>query len=61
MPGDYNLSVCEQSIPLSLPSDSSNTLYAELLEVQTDRTNGYKSRNARDVLADMRRAIADHR
>ena len=57
MPGDYNLSVREHSVPLPLSLNSSNSLYADLLEAQTERMNGCEGRNARDVLADMRRAI----
>ena len=51
--------VREKSIPLSLSLDSSNALYADLLEAQTDRMNGCQGRNARDVLLDMERAIAE--
>ena len=60
MPVDYNLRHM-QSVPLSLSLNSSNALYADLLEAQTERTDGYEGRYARDVLADMKRAIADHR
>ena len=45
--------VREKSVPLSLSLDSSNAVYADLLEAQSDRLNGYKGRNARDVLRDM--------
>jgi len=34
-------------------------VYADLLEAQTDRLNGYQGRNARDVLRDMEEAIAE--
>lgn len=51
--------VREQSVPLSLSLSSSNAVYADLLEAQTDRLNGYKGRTGRDVLADMERAIAE--
>jgi DNA-damage-inducible protein J len=51
--------VRERSIPLSLSLDSSNAVYADLLEAQSDRLNGYQGRNARDVLRDMERAIAE--
>ena len=51
--------VREQSVPLSLSLNSSNAVYADLLEAQTERMNGYKGRNARDVLADMKQAIAE--
>ena len=51
--------VRERSIPLSLSLDSSNALYADLLEAQTERLNGYQGRNARDVLRDMEQAITE--
>ena len=51
--------VREQSVPLTLSLHSSNAIYAELLAAQTDRANGYQGRNARDVLADMEKAVAE--
>lgn len=51
--------VRERSVPLSLSLDSSNAIYADLLEAQTDRLHGYQGRNARDVLSDMEKAIAE--
>lgn len=51
--------VREKSVPLSLSLDTSNAVYADLLEAQTDRLNGYKGRSARDVLRDMEQAIAE--
>lgn len=51
--------VRERSVPLSLTLDSSNALYADLLEAQTARASGYQGRNARDVLRDMRTVIAE--
>lgn len=51
--------VREKSVPLSLSLVSSNAVYADLLEAQTDRLNGYKGRNARDVLRDMEQATAE--
>ncbi|MBR0282218.1 MAG: type II toxin-antitoxin system RelB/DinJ family antitoxin [Oscillibacter sp.] len=51
--------VRERAVPLSLTLDSSNALYADLLEAQTARLNGYRGRNAREVLSDMRKAIAE--
>lgn len=51
--------VREQSVPLSLSLNSSNAVYADLLEAQTDRMSGYQGRDARDVLSDMKRAIAE--
>lgn len=34
--------VREKSVPLSLSLDSSNAVYADLLEAQIDRLNGYQ-------------------
>ncbi len=51
--------VREQSVPLSLSLNSSNAVYADLLEAQTERMNGYQGRSARDVLSDMKRAITE--
>jgi len=51
--------VRERSVPLSLSLSSSNSLYADLLEAQTERLNGYQGRSGRDVLADMEWAIAE--
>ncbi len=51
--------VREQSVPLSLSLNSSNAVYADLLEAQTERMNGYQGRSGRDVLSDMKRAIAE--
>ena len=48
-----------RSVPLSLSLDSSNAVYADLLEAQSDRLNGFQGRNARDVLRDMEQAIAE--
>ena len=61
MPGDDNLSVREHLVPLPLSLNSSNSLHTNLLEAQTERMNGCEGRNARDVLADMKQAIADYR
>ena len=51
--------VREKSVPLSLTLDSSNALYADLLEAQTARMNGFQGRNAHDIVKDMRAAIAE--
>ena len=51
--------VREKSVPLSLTLNSSNALYADLLEAQTARMNGFQGRNARDIVKDMRAAIAE--
>lgn len=49
--------VREQAVPLSLSLDSSRALYADLLDAQTARSQGYKGRVAEAVLADMRALI----
>lgn len=36
-----------------------NIVYADILEAQVERMNGYQGRNARDVLSDMKCAIAE--
>lgn len=51
--------VREQAVPLSLSLRPRNPVYAELLEAQANRQNGYQGRNARDVLADMERVIGE--
>ena len=51
--------VREKSVPLSLSLDSSNAVYADLLEAQIDRFNGYQGRSGRDVLAEMDRVISE--
>lgn len=51
--------VREKSVPLSLSLDSSNAVYADLLEAQIDRLNGYQGRSGRDVLAEMDRVISE--
>lgn len=48
-----------KSVPLPLTSDSSSTLYMDLLEAQTARISGVQYRNARDVVNDMRTAIKE--
>lgn len=53
--------VRERAVPLSMSLDSANAVYADLLEAQTARLNGYQGRDGRDVLSDMRKAIAEER
>ena len=50
--------VREQAVPLTLSLNSSYSLYADLLEAQTERNNGYVGRNGRDVLANMEDIIS---
>lgn len=61
MRADYNLTARELPVLLSRLLNSRNAVCAELLEAQTDRTNGYEGRNARDALVNMKWVIADHR
>ena len=49
--------VREQAVPLTLSLNSSYSLYADLLEAQTERTNGYVGRSGRDVLDAMEEII----
>ena len=51
--------VRDQAVPLTLSLPPRNAVYDELLEAQADRRNGYQGRNAREVLADMERAIGE--
>lgn len=51
--------VREQAVPLTLSLRPRNAVYDELLEAQTDRLNGYQGRNAREVLADMKRVVEE--
>ena len=51
--------VREQAVPLTLSLHPRNTVYDELLEAQADRLNGYRGRNAREVLADMEHMIEE--
>ena len=49
--------VRDRAVPLSLSLSSEQSLYADLLSAQRERTKGYKGRNAREVLLDMERII----
>ena len=49
--------VRDKAVPLSLSLSTEQSLYADLLSAQSERANGYKGRNARDVLADMDRIL----
>lgn len=51
--------VRNKSVPLSLSLSSEQAVYADLLAAQAERKQGYEGRNARDVLADMDRIIAE--
>ena len=50
--------VRDKAVPLSLSLSSEHAVYADLLSAQAERANGYKGRNARDVLADMDNVIS---
>lgn len=49
--------VRDKAVPLSLSLSTEQSLYADLLSAQSERANGYKGRNARDVLTDMDRIL----
>jgi len=51
--------VRDKAVPLSLSLSSEQAVYADLLSAQTERARGHAGRNARDVLRDMDRIIAD--
>ena len=51
--------VRDQAVPLTLSLHPRNAVYDVVLEAQADRRNGYQGRNAREVLADMERAIGE--
>lgn len=51
--------VRDQGLPLTLSLRPRNAVYAELLEAQRERLNGFQGRNGRDVLADMERVIGE--
>ena len=51
--------VRDKAVPLSLSLNSEQAVYADLLYAQTERARGYVGTNARDVLAEMDRLIAD--
>lgn len=50
--------VRDRAVPLSLSLSSEQSVYADLLAAQSERSNGYQGRNARDVLADMDKILA---
>ena len=50
--------VRDKAVPLSLSLSSPQSVYADLLYAQAERARGYHGRNARDVLPDMDRIIA---
>lgn len=51
--------VRDKAVPLSLSLSSEQSVYADLLSAQTERARDHAGRNARDVLRDMDRIIAD--
>jgi DNA-damage-inducible protein J len=46
-------------VPLSLSLSSEHSVYADLLYAQTERARGYQGRNARAILDEMDKIIAD--
>ena len=63
MNGTFNMFlhqiVRDKAVPLSLSLSSEQSVYADLLSAQMERENGYQGRNARDIITDMDRIIAD--
>ena len=51
--------VRDRAVPLSLSLSSEQSVYADLLAAQVERAQGYKGRNARDLLSDMDQIIAE--
>ena len=51
--------VRDKAVPLSLSLSSEQAVYADLLAAQAERGQGRVGRNAREVLADMDRIIAE--
>ena len=49
--------VRDRAVPLSLSLSSEQSVYADLLQAQTERASGYQGRDARDVLSDMDKII----
>lgn len=56
----FKQTVREQAVPLNLSLCPRHAeVYSGLLEAQAERLNGSQGSNARDVLADMKRAIGE--
>ncbi len=51
--------VRDRAVPLSFSLCSEQSVYADLLAAQTERTHGYQGRDARDLLSDMDQILAD--
>ena len=51
--------VRDRAVPLSLSLSSEQSVYADLLAAQTERSHGCQGRTAQAVLADMDQILAD--
>ena len=51
--------VRDRAVPLSLSLSSEQSVYADLLAAQAERAQGYKGRDARELLSDMDQIIAE--
>ena len=54
-----NQIVRDKAVPLSLSLSSEQSVYADLLVAQSERVSGNTGRDAKDVLRDMDRIIAE--
>ena len=50
--------VRDRAVPLSLSLSMEQSVYADLLHAQTERSSSFQGRDARDVLSDMDQIIA---
>lgn len=51
--------VRDRAVPLSLSLSTEQSVYADLLAAQAERSQGFRGRNAQDVLSDMDQIIAE--
>ena len=51
--------VRDRAVPLSLSLRTEQSMYADLLAAQAERSQGFRGRNAQDVLSDMDQIIAE--
>ena len=51
--------VRDRAVPLSLSLSTEQSVYADLLAAQAERSQGFRGRNAQDVLSDMDQMIAE--
>ena len=50
--------VRDRAVPLSLSLSTEQSVYADLLHAQAERSSGFQGRDARDILSDMDQIIA---